>query len=101
MKKFIIIAAFVALTEAIGTQLIFVPTNTLPGASGNIFFAIYVCSLIQYRYGPNHVLKVNYSEIYFHKFLLKFHYRHLCPVHQSQLALKFTEEFSRIFYHQF
>lgn len=46
MKKFIIIAAFVALTEAIGTQLIFVPTNTLPGASGNIFFAIYVCSLI-------------------------------------------------------
>ena len=42
MKKFIIIAAFVALTEAIGTQLIFVPTNTLPGASGNIFFAIYV-----------------------------------------------------------
>ena len=44
MKKFIIIAAFVALTEAIGTQLIFVPTNTLPGASGN-FCYICICNM--------------------------------------------------------
>ena len=47
MKKFIIIAAFVALTEAIGTQLIFVPTNTLPGASGN-FCYIFICNMYLY-----------------------------------------------------
>ena len=55
MKKFIIIAAFVALTEAIGTQLIFVPTNTLPGASGNIFFAIYVY-VVLYSIGMGQIM---------------------------------------------